>query len=153
MKDFFKKHPELLTLIVVVFVIDCVIMWMWYDDTSATEQSFKEIESLRGQAKQINDSNYSITNDNAQKAQVESKKWEDAFNKEYALRSSKYILETDYQTGMSPAKAKKIIKDKVNYLIDEVLLEKNGTGDRLSFGRYDNDELFSSKAGRKENCL
>ena len=150
MKDFFKKHPELLILIVIVIIIDCAIMWMWLDDTSATEQSFKEIESLRGQAKQINESSYSITNENAQKAQVESKKWEDAFNKEYAQKSSKYVLETEYQTGMSPAKAKKIIKDRVNYLIDEILLDKNATGDRLSFGRYDNNELFSMSAAERK---
>ena len=147
MKDFFKKHPELLILIIVVFIVDCVIMWMWMDDTSATEQSRKEIESLRGQAKSINDSSYSITDSNARKAQAESEKWESALNDAYFARAKKYVLETEYVKGMSSAKAKKIIKDKINFLIDEALADKNMTPDRLSFGVYDNNELFSLSAG------
>ena len=51
---------------------------------------------------------------------------------------------------MSSAKAKKIIKDKINFLIDEALADKNMTPDRLSFGVYDNNELFSLSAEDRE---
>ena len=153
MKDFFKKHPELLFLLVGVIVVDCAIMWIWLGDTSVTEESRKKIEQLRGQATKINESDYAITNANAAKSQDESEKWSEAFAVAYELEASKYTLETLYRKGMSGASAKKVFKDKVNELIDEVLVEKNKTSNKLSFGEYDGDKLFSFTAEQVERIF
>ena len=142
MKDFLKKHPELSDSIVII-IVDCVIMLMWMDDTSATEKSRKEIETLRGQAKSINDSPYSITESNANKAKDESEKWAKALDDAYLAKAKNYVLETGYIKGMHGASAKKLVQNKINGLIDDGLVEKNKTADRLSFGVYDSNELIS----------
>lgn len=153
MKDFFKKHPELLYLLIGVIVVDCVIMYMWMGDRTATENSRKEIEKIRNQATEINESSLAITRTNASKAQNEKEKWEKSYSVAYKEEADKYDLTTLYGKTMIDAKAKKVLKDKVNYLIDDLLQEKNKTSDRLSFAGYDGDLLFSLKAAEVERAF
>lgn len=153
MKDFFKKHPELLYLLIGVIIIDCVMMYVWMGDRSATEASGKKIDQIRNQATEINESSLAITEKNATKALEEKNKWQSAYVKSYKEESSKYKLKTLHEPSMIDAKAKKVLKDKVNYLIDELLQDKDATANRLSFAEYDGNLLFSLKTEEVERTF
>lgn len=145
MKDFFKKHPELLYLLIGVIIVDCIMMYVWMGDKAATENSGTEIDRIRSQATKINDSTLAITEVNAAKALDEKEKWKKAYSTLYTEESTKYELKTQYKNTMIDATAKKVITSKVNYLIDELLQDKNKTSDSLSFAEFKGNVLFSLK--------
>ena len=134
MKGFFKKHPELLIILIVVIVVDALIVYMWLDDKAATEKSQEEHKKLDQAADAINKSTYKVSAANAKLAEDEVATWEKAFNGLIAERQAKYAF-----TGekfQQSATAKRVLKERVDYLSQKLLKEKDKTSDKLSFFTY-----------------
>ena len=137
MKGFFKKHPELLILLIVVIAIDAFIVWMWLDDLSATEKSKQAHEKLKNDARQINDSPWRISNENANLPEEELARWEKSFSDLLAKQQEKYTFEIDYKKTDQAATAKRVLKTKIDYLSQELLKDKDLTNNtKLSFYTY-----------------
>ena len=137
MKGFFKKHPELLILLIVVIAVDGFITWMWLNDLAATEESRKQHQKLETEAKEINLSQWRVNAQNATLAEEELKKWQDSFKDLLTKEQEKYQYTIDYRKGVDqPATARRILKNKIDMLSQELLKEKDKTTDNLSFKTY-----------------
>ena len=134
MKGFFKKHPELLIILIVVIVVDALIVYMWLGDKAATEKSQAEHEKLNQAAHAINTSTYKVSAANAKLAEDEVATWEKAFDGLIAERQAKYAF-----TGekfQQSATAKRVLKERVDHLSQKLLKDKDKTSDKLSFFTY-----------------
>lgn len=137
MKGFFKKHPELLILLIVVIAVDGFITWMWLNDLAATEESKKQHQKLVNDAKAINDSQWRVNAQNASLAEDELKKWQESFQELLTKEQEKYQFTIDYKKGVDqPATARRVLKNKIDMLSQELLKEKDKTNDNLSFKTY-----------------
>ena len=136
MKGFFKKHPELLILLVIVIIIDGVLVWMWLGDLAATEKSKQSHEKLKNDAKAINASKWRISNANAQKAKDELAKYENSFEELVGQQLEKYQFSVAYDKGASAPAHKVNINRQVSKLSEQLLKDKDKTQDKLSFFTY-----------------
>lgn len=148
MKGFFKKHPELLILLIVVIVIDALIVWMWLDDLAATEKSKQAHERIKNDARKINESDWRINNQNASEAEKESTRWSEKFAELIAKQQEKYAFKIDYKKSDQPATAKRVLKAKIDYLSQELLKEKDRTK-KLSFYTYAYENTLMSMKGEE----
>lgn len=135
MKGFFKKHPELLILLIVVIAIDAFIVWMWLDDLAATEKSKQAHQKIKNDAIEINESPWRINTENAKIAEDESVNWQKVYDKLIEEKQNKYAFTIDYKKTDQPATAKRLLKEKVDHMSDELLKDKDKTN-KLSFFTY-----------------
>ncbi|MCM8540499.1 MAG: Amuc_1100 family pilus-like protein [Lentisphaeraceae bacterium] len=155
MKGFFKKHPELLILLIVVIAVDIFIVWMWLDDLSATEKSKQAHERIKNDAKAINDSPWRINSENASLAEEELEKWVKSFDELVLAQQGKYQFDIDYKKTDQAATAKRVLKTKIDHLSQQLLKEKDLTGQtKLSFYTYAYENtLLTMKADEIETVF
>jgi len=148
MKGFFKSHPELLILLIVVIAVDGFIVWMWLDDLAATAVSKQAHEKLVNDAKQINNSQWRVNAENASSAEKELAKWESSFADILKKEQQKYTFDIDYKKGVDqPATARRIFKSKIDKISQELLKDKDKTTDKLSFFTYSYENTMMTMKG------
>jgi hypothetical protein len=137
MKNFFKKHPELLILLIAVIVIDAVIIWMCLGDQAATAKSENELKNLINKSTKIATSKLRTNDNNAVKAEEDAKKIKAAFEKKLLqkLEQYKYIRHAK-ETFTKKPRAKSNMIDLLDELITVTLKDKDETQDKFSFNDY-----------------
>ena len=142
MKDFFKKNPEFLYILIAVLVIDGVIIWFCMGDNAATAKKQQELENLRNQANSINGSKFQTNPGNADKARKNAetvvKEFDDKFKKK--LEQYKY-KKTAQETFTSKPRALTNYRDLLDDL-SKKLKDQDKTGEaKFSFNEYQDQIL------------
>jgi len=135
MKDFFKKHPELLYTLVAVIIIDVVIVYLFMGDLSETAKAEAKVEQMKVDSNQITASHYAITPENAKRFKDETAKWKKEYDARYKERSAKYLIKNTYDSTLTATRHKTKFRNRVNGMLTD-LKGRDATGDKLSFGGY-----------------
>jgi hypothetical protein len=137
MKDFFKKHPELLIILIAVIIIDAGIIWMSLSDQAHTAKSKKKLLSLIEKAERISTSKLRTNSQNAEKAELNAESVQKAFKEKFLqkLNQYKYIKHPKENFSNQP-NAKLNMQKLLDNLIEVTLKDIDLTEDKLSFNQY-----------------
>ena len=137
MKDFFKKHPEFLIVLIAVIIIDAGIIWMSLSDQAHTAKSKKKLLSLIEKAERISTSELRTNKPNAEKAELDAESVQKAFKEKFLQKLNQYkYIKHHKENFTNQPNAKLNMQKLLNNLTDVILKDKDLTEDKLSFNKY-----------------